>query len=747
MKHRLRAALPGYGVDVLLMLALMWGGMGCFASTFGLSCDPVRFGLGLAFLCLLLPAVYRLPFPWSPLLPLALLCPLGLLAWRIWDALLPAWAAVQCAVVNSYAQVYPQIPTIFAVMELSEQAWIDALTLGALFFALVWGLLLGWAVCSVRASWFTLLLTVPFLLPGLPIARMPDMPPFLALLWGWSVLLLLGSAPWKDRRYRRLAGRFRLALRVMPAVAVLLALCAALLPWRNYQFPAWARTARQELISTATSLSIRLGLNELGGGRLVSAGSSAQVDLSHGPLAYTGQTALKVESQWTGHLYLRGHSAAIYEDNQWSPLSEDAYYGLISNGVLLPWDSGLSVLDLPAQTTDSTYYAITVENRSAPGDCVYFPYQILTTPDELRGAAFVADSYLGREQFVNRHTLYFRPDALELEEVGGLSGLAAGAEAFYADFVYEQYLQLPKGMAQALRRHTSTIERRMDYSTVWDSALVRLMQAETVAEYLAGIARYDASAPAVPDRRDYVLYFLNESQAGYCMHFASAGTLLLRAMGIPARYVSGYIADVTAGKEVNVPDRNAHSWVEIYLDGYGWYPVEMTPGYTPQQSGEGDDPTEPTPTPTPTASAAPSAVPTASAAPSAAPTSTPKPGAVDPTGSDRTLPLALLAAVVLCVLFLLRPRLTAVWRQRRLRTLPPDRAAVYAYRYSRRLARWGAPVPEVVLEQARRAAFGRTGPGEDEREALLAALAAQLQALDRLPRRKRLVLRYVLALL
>ena len=62
------------------------------------------------------------------------------------------------------------------------------------------------------------------------------------------------------------------------------------------------------------------------------------------------------------------------------------------------------------------------------------------------------------------------------------------------------------------------------------------------------------------------------------MHFASAGTLLLRALGVPARYVSGYIADVTAGETVDVPDQNAHAWVEIYLRGYGWYPVEMTPG-------------------------------------------------------------------------------------------------------------------------------------------------------------------------
>ena len=61
------------------------------------------------------------------------------------------------------------------------------------------------------------------------------------------------------------------------------------------------------------------------------------------------------------------------------------------------------------------------------------------------------------------------------------------------------------------------------------------------------------------------------------MHFASAAVLLLRQLGIPARYVSGFTAELSADETVNVPDSAAHAWVEIYLDGFGWYPVEVTP--------------------------------------------------------------------------------------------------------------------------------------------------------------------------
>ena len=70
------------------------------------------------------------------------------------------------------------------------------------------------------------------------------------------------------------------------------------------------------------------------------------------------------------------------------------------------------------------------------------------------------------------------------------------------------------------------------------------------------------------------------------MHFASAGALILQSLGVPARYASGYVVELSAfhkekkGYQADVPDYNAHAWVEIYLENIGWVPVEMTPGYT-----------------------------------------------------------------------------------------------------------------------------------------------------------------------
>lgn len=119
----------------------------------------------------------------------------------------------------------------------------------------------------------------------------------------------------------------------------------------------------------------------------------------------------------------------------------------------------------------------------------------------------------------------------------------------------------------------------------WERNLGRLYAAECVRTALEETCSYGLSLPDAGDA-DCVEFFLSESHLGYCKHFASAGALILRQMGVPARYATGYIvkqnspvSNPDGGYAVTVQDRSAHAWVEIYLDNIGWVPVEMTPGY------------------------------------------------------------------------------------------------------------------------------------------------------------------------
>lgn len=115
--------------------------------------------------------------------------------------------------------------------------------------------------------------------------------------------------------------------------------------------------------------------------------------------------------------------------------------------------------------------------------------------------------------------------------------------------------------------------------------MARLDLAELVQKKLEKEADYNLYLDSIPNGTDTIQYFLETGHEGYCMHFASAGTLLLQELGVPARYASGYVVKPSAftkeGEDyvASVEDRNGHAWVEIYLEGIGWVPYEMTPGY------------------------------------------------------------------------------------------------------------------------------------------------------------------------
>jgi hypothetical protein len=68
-----------------------------------------------------------------------------------------------------------------------------------------------------------------------------------------------------------------------------------------------------------------------------------------------------------------------------------------------------------------------------------------------------------------------------------------------------------------------------------------------------------------------------DGAAAHCEYFASAAVLLLRSLGIPARYVTGFLAHEAEGGRTTVRQRDAHAWAEAWLDGAGWVTVEATP--------------------------------------------------------------------------------------------------------------------------------------------------------------------------
>ena len=105
-------------------------------------------------------------------------------------------------------------------------------------------------------------------------------------------------------------------------------------------------------------------------------------------------------------------------------------------------------------------------------------------------------------------------------------------------------------------------------------------KADAIGSYVRSSARYDLNTERMDgDAEDFARWFLEESDTGYCVHFATAAAVLLRAAGVDARYVTGYLAYASGGETVTVTAAEAHAWVEYYeprLD--AWIVLEPTPG-------------------------------------------------------------------------------------------------------------------------------------------------------------------------
>lgn len=92
--------------------------------------------------------------------------------------------------------------------------------------------------------------------------------------------------------------------------------------------------------------------------------------------------------------------------------------------------------------------------------------------------------------------------------------------------------------------------------------------------------RYDEQ-PRVAFGLPPLVGFVTRAREGYCQQFAGTMALMLRMLGIPARIAAGFTNgsfDERDGPRWTVTDLDAHAWVEVWFDGWGWLPFDPTPG-------------------------------------------------------------------------------------------------------------------------------------------------------------------------
>ncbi len=90
-----------------------------------------------------------------------------------------------------------------------------------------------------------------------------------------------------------------------------------------------------------------------------------------------------------------------------------------------------------------------------------------------------------------------------------------------------------------------------------------------------------------PRAKDPLANFLFVRHSGHCEYFASAMTIMLRSIGIPARYATGFMPGEynDVGGDYIIRESDAHAWVEVYFPAYGWITFDPTPPGSGGHSG------------------------------------------------------------------------------------------------------------------------------------------------------------------
>lgn len=139
----------------------------------------------------------------------------------------------------------------------------------------------------------------------------------------------------------------------------------------------------------------------------------------------------------------------------------------------------------------------------------------------------------------------------------------------YPYWVTDYYLQLPPTLPERLSQLSETVTR--EAKTPYDKAVA-------IKHYLSQFT-YALEVKAPPQEVDGVDHFLFTEQSGNCVQFASAMTVMLRSVGVPSRFSSGYAPGewdaATGSATLRAKDR--HTWSEVYFPGYGWVEFEATP--------------------------------------------------------------------------------------------------------------------------------------------------------------------------
>jgi transglutaminase-like putative cysteine protease len=252
----------------------------------------------------------------------------------------------------------------------------------------------------------------------------------------------------------------------------------------------------------------------------------------------------------------------------WHAAAFDRYTGegWVRSGDSGPYDGPLEPPDAETTTVEQTFR---VESPIRLMPAAWKPVEVRGGPSEgvrVTSAGGLVPAASLREG--GTYTVRSEVPAIDAERLR-----AAGTD--YPPGVRERYLQLPESTPERIARRARDVAGGA--ATPYDAA-------RAVGRWLQTNKGYslDVDRPA----GDVVDGFLFGMDRGYCVYFATAMAVLLRSLGVPARFANGYTpGEHVAGDRFVVRGLDSHAWTEVYFPGVGWVPFDPTPA-EPRRAAE-----------------------------------------------------------------------------------------------------------------------------------------------------------------
>lgn len=401
---------------------------------------------------------------------------------------------------------------------------------------------------------------------------------------------ILGLCGWLSQcRLTQLEGSSYPLVTVVAGTAFNIAICTAFFfACAALYTPNAALNSLYDTFTTATD-NIRYGSDSLPEGNLAQASSMNQGEDERLDVALDGRVS--------DNLLLHGFTGANFENGTWQPLSHTAYEGEWKG--IMPWLAKQGFV--PAEQRASYDYesayegnialpdtaTVTIDSSKANSRYVYAPY----TLRELDGNASTNLDGAPLSGFIGTRNYSFTMDDVAASEtftdtkwLEANESDYASSEAVYSAFVHANYLQVSDEEKEA-------VNRLIFNEATWDASAAPSNYAviSRVRTMMNTLASYDEQPASPRTDEPFTQWFLGEARQGNSAYFATVATFALRSQGIPTRYVEGYRADSASIAAANSGDgsltltnHDAHAWVEVYLNGAGWTPVEVTPGFYSQ---------------------------------------------------------------------------------------------------------------------------------------------------------------------